>query len=116
MAERIAAAAGAERFGVRAFYLFGSAKNGTAGPGSDINVLVHFSGTEAMRKDLLSWLEGWSLCLAEANYLRTGVKTEGLLDVHIVTGADLESPTGVAAKIGAVTDAARSLPIRPSSQ
>jgi hypothetical protein len=115
MAEQIAAAAGAARFGVRGFYLFGSAKNGTAGPGSDINLLVHFSGTGDMRRDLLSWLEGWSLCLAEANYLRTGVKTDGLLDVHLVTDEDLENPTGVAAKIDAVTDAARPLPTRPAS-
>ena len=43
------------------------------------------------------------------NYLRTGVRTEGLLDVHVVTDEDLESPTGYAAKIGAVTDAARPL-------
>ena len=34
------------------------------------------------------WLEGWSLCLSEMNYLRTGYKTEGLLDVKIVTDAD----------------------------
>jgi predicted nucleotidyltransferase len=116
MAERIAAAAAAAaaRFGVRGFYLFGSAKNGTAGPGSDINLLVHFSGTGEMRRDLLSWLEGWSLSLAEANYLRTGMTTAGLLDVHIVTDEDLKNPTGYAAKIGAVTDAARPLPASPS--
>jgi hypothetical protein len=43
------------------------------------------------------------------NYLRTGVTTSGLLDVHVVTDEELESPTGYAAKIGAVTDAARPL-------
>jgi len=112
MAERIAESADAERFGIRGFYLFGSAKNGTAEAGSDINLLVHFSGTPLMLSDLLSWLEGWSLCLAEMNYLRTGVKTSGLLDVHVVTDEDLENPTGHAAKIGAVTDAARPLDLR----
>jgi predicted nucleotidyltransferase len=114
MAERIAAAADAARFGIRGLYLFGSAKNGTARPGSDINLLVHFAGTAAMRGDLLAWLEGWSLCLSETNYLRTGVKTEGLLDVHVVTDEDLESPSGYAVKIGAVTDAARPLPLAKS--
>ena len=109
MAERIAAAAGGARFGIRGLYLFGSTKNGTAGPGSDINLLVHFSGTSEMRSDLLAWLEGWSLCLSEMNYLRTGVTTPGLLDVHVVTDEELENPSGYAAKIGAVTDAARPL-------
>jgi len=112
MAECIAAAADAARFGIEGFYLFGSAKNGTARPGSDINLLVHFSGTAQMRSDLLAWLEGWSLCLSETNYLRTGVRTSGLLDVHVVTDEDLESPSGYAAKIGAVTDAARPLPVK----
>jgi pyruvate, water dikinase len=113
IAERIAAAADVERFGIKGFYLFGSAKNGTAGPGSDINLLVHFSGTPLQLSDLLSWLEGWSLSLSETNYLRTGVKTSGLLDVHVVTDEDLEKRTDYAAKIGAVTDAARPLPARP---
>lgn len=109
MAERIAAVADVARFGIRGLYLFGSTKNGTAGPGSDINLLVHFSGTPEMRRDLLAWLEGWSLCLSEMNYLRTGVTTSGLLDVHVVTDEEFESRSGYAAKIGAVTDAARPL-------
>jgi predicted nucleotidyltransferase len=115
MAERVAAAADAVRFGIKGLYLFGSAKNGTAGPGSDINLLVHLSGTAEMRRDLLAWLEGWSLCLAEMNYLRTGVRRDGLLDVHVVTDEDLESPLGYAAKIGAVTDAARPLAVGTSA-
>ena len=109
------ASADCARFGIRAVYLFGSAKNGTAGAGSDINLLVHFSGTAQMLSDMLAWLEGWSLCLSETNYLRTGVKTSGLLDVHVLTDEDLESPSGYAAKIGAVTDAARPLPLRQTS-
>ncbi len=95
MAERIAASADCERFGIQAFYLFGSAKNGTARAGSDINLLVHFSGTAQMLSDMLAWLEGWSLCLSETNYLRTGVKTSGLLDVHVLTDEDLEEPLGL---------------------
>jgi hypothetical protein len=43
------------------------------------------------------------------NYLRTGYKSEGLLDVHYVTDDDIEKQTSFAAKIGAVTDAARRL-------
>jgi hypothetical protein len=115
MAEHIAAAAEPTRFGIKGLYLFGSTKNGTAGPRSDINLLVHLSGTAEMRRDLMAWLEGWSLCLAEMNYLRTGVRRDGLLDVHVVTDEDLESPSGYAAKIGAVTDAARPLAVGTSA-
>jgi pyruvate,water dikinase len=120
-AERIAARLDPERFGVKAFYVFGSTKNATAGPESDIDILVHFGGTEAQRQDLTSWLEGWSLSLGEANYLRTGRRTDGLLDVHIVTDSDIESRTSFASKIGAVTDPPRLLPLgkeakRPPSE
>jgi pyruvate,water dikinase len=111
MAERIAAQVDAARFGVVAMYVFGSTKNATAGPGSDIDMLVHFNGTDEQRRDLIHWLEGWSLCLAEVNYLRTGYRTHGLLDVHIVTDEDIAKRTSYAVKIGAITDPARELPL-----
>ncbi len=109
MAEQIAAHLDAERFGVSAFYLFGSTKNGTAGPGSDIDVLVHFTGTASERESLIQWLEGWSMCLDEINYLKTGYRSGGLLDVHIVTDEDIARKSSYAVKINAVTDAARRL-------
>ncbi len=109
MAEQVAAAMDADRFGVKALYVFGSTKSGSAGPGSDIDLLVHFDGSERQRRDLLLWLEGWSLCLAEMNYQRTGYRSPGLLDVHIVTDDDIERRTSYAVKIGAITDPARPL-------
>jgi hypothetical protein len=112
MAEHIASQLDPERFGVNGFYIFGSTKNATAGPKSDIDVLIHFKGTNKQRKDLEHWLEGWSLCLDEVNRLRTGYKTDGILDVHFVTDADIAKKTSYAVKIGAVTDAARPLPMR----
>jgi hypothetical protein len=45
------------------------------------------------------------------NYLRTGVKAGKLLDVHIVTDEDIAARNPFAVKIGAVTDAARPLPM-----
>jgi len=109
MAERIAATLDPRRFGVLAAYVFGSVKNATAGPGSDIDLLLHVNGTPDQQADLTRWLEGWSLCLAELNYLKTGYRTDGLLDVHFVTDEDIEKRTSYAAKIDAVTDAARPL-------
>jgi hypothetical protein len=112
MAEQIASHLDADRFGVVGFYLFGSAKNGTAGPASDIDVLVHFRGAKMQREAMIQWLEGWSLCLDEINYLRTGYRAGGLLDVHIVTDDDIAKKTSYAVKINAVTDAARPLKLK----
>ena len=112
MAEQVAACVDPHRFGVVGLYLIGSTKNGTAGPGSDIDLLVHFKGNEGQRDELMLWLEGWSLCLDETNYLRTGYRSNGLLDVHVVTDDDVARGSSYAAKIGAVTDAARRLEMK----
>ncbi len=112
MSERVAAQLDAERFGVKAVYLIGSTKNATCGAGSDIDLLVHYDGAEEHRRALEAWFEGWSLSLAELNFLRTGVKMGGLLDIHYVTDDDVRRQTSYAVKIGAVTDAARPLPLK----
>jgi pyruvate, water dikinase len=104
--EEIAASLDPERFGVKGLYLFGSTKNATAGPQSDIDLLIHFCGSEEQRHDLFLWLEGWSLSLDEINERRTGYSTGGLLDVHLITDEDIENKTSYAVKIGATTDAA----------
>jgi pyruvate, water dikinase len=109
MAEHIAAEVDPDRFGIKGMYVFGSTKNATAGPGSDIDLVVHVGGDEALRTQLELWLEGWSLCLSEMNYLRTGYRTDGLLDVKFVTDADVANHSSFASKIGAITDPARAL-------
>jgi hypothetical protein len=109
MAERVAADVDPQRFGVNAMYVFGSTKNATAGASSDIDLLVHVTGTAEQRAALELWLEGWSAALAEMNYFRTGHRKKGLLDVQFVTDDDLAQQTSYAAKIGAVTDPARPL-------
>ena len=112
MAQTIAAELDPLRFGVKAFYLFGSTKNATAGPASDIDILLHFLGNQQQESDLLLWLEGWSRCLSEMNFLRTGYRTDGLLDVHIVTDKDIAERSSFAVKIEAITDPARKLPMK----
>jgi hypothetical protein len=109
MAQRLAQTLDPARFGVVQLYVFGSTKNGTAGPGSDIDLIVHFRGDAAQREELGLWLDGWSRCLAEINYLRTGYRADGLLDVHVITDEDIAKRTSFAVKIGAVTDAAEPL-------
>jgi hypothetical protein len=115
MAEYIASMLDARRFGVQAMYVIGSTKNATAGPQSDIDLLVHFRGTPAQRQALLTWMEGWSLCLDELNYRRTGYRSGALLDVHVVTDEDIAKKTSYAIKIDAATDAARPLKLKETS-
>ncbi len=115
MAEKIASELDPDRFGVKALYVFGSTKNGTAQAGSDIDLLIHFTGTAQQKTELMSWLEGWSLCLGELNYLRTGYASNGLLDVQVLTDADIERKSSYAVKIGAITDPAKPLSLKKRS-
>ena len=116
MAEAIARHLDPDRFGVEAVYLIGSTKQATAGPASDIDLLVHFLGTPRQREALLVWLEGWSLCLDEVNHHRTGHRTGGLLHAEIITDEDIARRTSFAVRIGAPTDPARKLPLGKGSK
>ena len=112
MVEHVASQLDPARFGVKGFYIFGSTKNATAGPQSDIDVLIHFQGTKKQRQELVVWFEGWSLALDEINFQKTGHRSGGLIDLHIVTDEDIDRKESYAAKIGAVTDAARPLALK----
>ncbi len=116
MAEHVASQLDPVRFGVKGIYVFGSTKNATAGPQSDIDLLIHFQGTKKQRHELLVWLEGWSLALDEINFQKTGGRSGGLLDIHMVTDEDIARKESYAVKIGAVTDAARPLPMMKQGQ
>jgi hypothetical protein len=83
-AERIAASADHARFGVRAVYLHGSTESGSAGPASDIDLVVASDGDERQRRDLEIWLDGWSECLAELTFQLLGLPARGVLNARIV--------------------------------
>lgn len=101
MAERIAGHMDMDRFGVKAVYLIGSTKAATAGYNSDIDLLVHFNGNESQEKELRAWMEGWGLCIAEINYLKTGFNVNGgLIDLHIITDEDIRKKTSYAVMTG----------------
>ncbi len=112
LVEQMAAHLDSERFGVAGVYVIGSTKNANAGPSSDIDVLVHFRGNSEQMRVLKIWLEGWSLSLDEMNYIRTGYRRGGLLDVHFISDEEIERKVGYAARIGAITDPARPLKMR----
>jgi len=100
----------AKRFNVKGVYLYGSVKNGTARPDSDIDLLVHFVGDQTQLFQLECWFQGWSQALCEMNYSRTGVRLPEMLNVTYLSDVEVSAGVGLAAKIGAVTNAARELP------
>ncbi len=112
MAQQIAADMDLGAYGVQGIYLFGSTNTGNTGMGSDIDLLIHFDGDAAQRSRLTEWLNGWSHALAKINFLRTGYSATELLDVHIVTDADIENNDPFATKIHSVSDPATPLRLR----
>jgi len=111
-AEKIAKKINPDELGVKAIYLYGSTKNANATSQSDIDLIVHVEDDLEKRKLLEKWLEGWSLALAEMNYLRTGIKKKGLLDVEYITDKDIEEKKSFAIKINAITDSAQPLMLK----
>lgn len=98
-----------KRFGVKAVYLIGSSKNATAGPASDIDLMIHFVGDSNQLCQLKAWIEGWSYSLGYYNQLRTGHKVDQLIDLHIITDEDMARKTSFAVLINGVNDRARLL-------
>lgn len=110
LAQKIAEKTDMDKFGIKAIYLIGSTKNATAGPASDIDFLVHFDGDRQKEELIKCWFDGWSYCLAEMNFLKTGyMVNEGLVDLHMVTDEDIEKKTSYAVLIDSVNDRARPL-------
>lgn len=110
MTEKIAAKVDAEKYGIKAFYIIGSTKNATAGPASDIDLLIHCKNELPNNKELLAWLDGWSLCLSEMNYEKTGYYVnEGLIDTHIITNDDIKNKSSFASMIDSAYNSARLL-------
>jgi len=97
--EEIAEALDPELYCIESVYLIGSTKDGSAGPASDIDLLVHFRGNEEQKEKLQTWFEEWGKKLDEENLQRTGIKTGGLLDVHIITDDDIKKKTSWASHI-----------------
>ncbi len=82
-----------EIYGIKALFLIGSTKTGEAGPGSDIDLIVHFNGTEEQKEKLLNWFEEQGKKIDKENKKRTGIETGNLLDVHLITDTDINKKT-----------------------
>jgi len=88
-----------EIYGIEALFLIGSTKTGEAGPGSDIDLIVHFKGTEEQKEKLLNWFEEKGKIIDEENKRRTGIETGNLLDVHLITDNDINKKTSWATHV-----------------
>jgi hypothetical protein len=82
-------------------YLFGSTELGSAGTGSDIDLLVAFEGDARQEAELRAWLEGWSLCLAEVAFQLYGLASRGMLDVRFVDPAQADRVVLASVRAGA---------------
>ena len=84
---------------VKSLYVIGSTKDGSAGPASDIDLLIHFQGNSEQREKLISWLEKWDKKLKKENKERTGIDVDNILDVHLITDDDIKKKTSWATHI-----------------
>jgi pyruvate,water dikinase len=101
-----------ELYGIQGMYLIGSTKDGSAGPTSDIDLLVHFKGTDEQKDKLMAWFDEWGKKLAKENKERTGYDTEGLLDVHIITDEDIRRKSSWASHITSPYQTVRKLTLK----
>jgi len=113
--EEIAEALDPTLYQIEAIYLIGSTKEGKAGPTSDIDLLVHFKGTEEQKDNLMAWFDEWGKKLAKENKERTGFETEGLLDVHIITDEDIKNRNSWATHITSPYQTVRKIPLKKGS-
>lgn len=99
-----------KKFGLKAIYLIGSTKNACAGPGSDIDLLVHCDSDCFKKNKFLFWIKKWSDTIS---YLykknRNFNIDDGIIDLHIITDEDIKNKTSFAVMIGAINDPARLL-------
>jgi len=104
-----------EVYGVESLYLIGSTKEGTAGPASDIDLLVHFIGTEEQKEKLMAWFNKFGKKIDEENKERTGIKTGGLLDVHIITDEDIKKKDSWATHIISPYMSVKKIPLKKNN-
>jgi len=98
-------------YGIESLYLIGSTKDGTAGPSSDIDLLVHFKGSEEQKEKLLAWFNKFGQILEKENLKRTGFQTGGLLDVHIITDEDIRKKNSWATHIISPYNSVKKIPL-----
>ncbi|MGE0090904.1 MAG: nucleotidyltransferase domain-containing protein [Bacteroidales bacterium] len=110
MAQTIVDKTDFEFYGIEAIYLIGSTKETNAGPASDIDLLVYFTGNDQQLSMFKSWISGWSYSLAEFNQQKTGyILEKGIIDLHIITEKEISENGSFAVMIKNPVNQARLL-------
>lgn len=78
-----------EKYGIRGMYLVGSTKDATAGPASDIDLLIFIKNDVQKQLMLQEWIDGWGNGLSIYNQARTGYKIDKLFHLHLVDIEDI---------------------------
>ncbi len=84
-----------QKCGIKKIYVLTSSIATNSRPYSDIDIIIHFDGSDVQKENLLLWLSAYNDCLSEINYLRSGHKIENFLDVKIITDFDYEHNTSI---------------------
>ncbi|MEF8834539.1 MAG: PEP/pyruvate-binding domain-containing protein [Candidatus Thermoplasmatota archaeon] len=100
-----------EVYDVEALYVVGSTKEATAGPESDIDIIVHFDGDEEQKEKLDNWFQRWDQRLIQENEQRIGKRLDSILDVHYITAEDIEEESSWASHITSRYKSARKIPV-----
>lgn len=91
---------------IAAVYLIGSVRERTAGPESDIDIVVHVK-TESVITTLKAYFAGWEEALFA--FPPNGIPLKQLVDVHFLTDNDLEKNLSFASMITGVNSQATRL-------
>ncbi len=91
MAEAFAKSVDFSKFNISAIYLTGSVYQGDATAESDIDLLVHFEGSQSQKDDFLIWADGWDSSLKMIHYNRTGLIIEHILDIALINNQIIQT-------------------------
>lgn len=100
-----------EKYGVLALYVIGSTRDATAGPNSDIDLLVHVDSTPEQIQDLMAFFKEWSKKLDQECFERTGNAIQDILDVHVITDEDILNRNSWAVHINSIDKPAKEIPL-----
>jgi hypothetical protein len=93
---------------ISAIYVAGSTKNATAGPASDIDLIIVHQASDTTAIE--AYMRGWSHSLAVWNEARTGIQQpDGLLDLHLLHENELQSENSWATMLRSSENSARLL-------
>jgi len=103
-----------DTYGIKELYVVGSTKEATAGPESDIDLIVHFEGGEEKRDRLKNFFDRWDQRIIQENERRIGKRMDNILDVHFITDEDLKKGTSWSSHITSRHKSAKKIPLSES--